>query len=429
MKMGKLSCLVSIAGVVACATSAYAASKPKAISYQDASEFERSLLARTAVLPSPPEKLYVQPANKTEPCKLPTTRDQLERSNFRAYWDGECRNGFAFGLGRDIAMSDTHHVEEITIQDGTGGDWSAPRVDYDYVNNMVVYAVGGSQFPAVTQLAEEMVNSINGFNALQTLSVIDGQGNGYFIQSAAFNPQRNFLLTQNYDALAFKFSDNSTAPVVNPNAATFAIEIIDPKTNTPGGISVARYANGAVGHFKLVNGKPEPVRLPTAYTEHLQAKYQEIATATASASATLQRAQQIEREYLYKACNGKGTVRGLDQADYTKICTWRDQFKEPYALASANYQRQLESLQQRAASAEQQRQIQQQIAMQQYIVQQQRNQEAWNGINQTNRQLQQQTQQTLQGIQGWQAPQVQPIIPPGGDKIICNTIGTIITCR
>lgn len=111
---------------------------------------------------SSPEKLYVQPANKTEPCKLPTTRDQLERPNFRAYWDGECRNGFAFGLGRDIAMSDTHHVEEITIHDGTGGDWSAPRVDYDFVNNMVVYAVGGSQFPAVTQLAEKWTTRSTG---------------------------------------------------------------------------------------------------------------------------------------------------------------------------------------------------------------------------------------------------------------------------
>jgi hypothetical protein len=47
----------------------------------------------------------------------------------------------------------------------------------------------------------------------------------------------------------------------------------------------------------------------------LQAKYQEIAMATASAIATLQRAQQIEREYLYKAWNGKGSVRGLAQAE------------------------------------------------------------------------------------------------------------------
>jgi len=326
-------------------------------------------------------------------------------------------------------MSDTHHVEEITIHDGTGGDWSAPRVLYDFVNNLVFYAVGGSHFPTVTQLAEKMDQSANGFDALQTLSVTDENGNSYFIRSSPFNPQRNYALTQNHGSLAFKFSDNSAAPVVNSNAATFTVEIIDPKTNMPGGVAVVRYANGTVGHFKLVNGRPEPVRLPTAYTEHLQSKYQEIATATAKASATLQRAQQIEREYLYKACNGKGSVRDLDQADYTRICTWRDQFKEPYAVASANYQRQLESLQQRAATAEQQRQIQQQIAMQQYMLQQQRNQQAWNDISQANRQLQQQTQQTLQGVQSWQAPQVQPITPPGGNRVICNTIGTITTCR
>lgn len=429
MKMEKLVYVASFAALIACTTPGYAASKPKAISYQEASEFERSLLAREATPPAPPEKLYVQPANKTEPCKLPTSRDQLERPNFRAYWDGECQNGFAFGLGRDIAMSDTHHLEEITIHDGTGDNWSAPRVGYDFVNNMVLYAVGGPQFPASTQLTEKMESSINGFNALQTLSVVDGRGNAYIIQSAAFNPQRYFALTQNYGALAFKFSDNSAAPVVNPNAATFAAEIIDPRTNTSGGVMVARYPNGAVGHFQLVGGKPQPVRLPTAYTEHLQAKYQEISTATAGASATLQRAQQIEREYLYKACNGKGSIRGMDQADYTKICTWRDQFKEPYAVASANYQRQLESLQQRAASADQQRQIQQQIAMQQYMLQQQRNQQAWSNLNQANQQLQQQTQQTLQGIQSWQSPQVQPITPPGGNKVICHTIGIITTCR
>lgn len=239
--MRKLFYLAPIAALMACSTVGYAASKPKKISYQEASEFERSLLARESAPPTIPEKLYVQPANKTEPCKLPSTRDQMERPNFRSYWDGECRNGYAFGLGRDIAMSDTHHVEEITVHDGTGDNWSAPRVFYDFVNNLVFYAVGGSQFPASTQLAEKMETSINGFNALQTLSVTDTRGNSYIVQSAAFNPQRSFLLSQNNGALAFKFSDNSAAPVVDPNAATFAAEIIDPKSNTRGGVLVTRY--------------------------------------------------------------------------------------------------------------------------------------------------------------------------------------------
>lgn len=105
-------------------------------------------------------------------------------------------------------MSDTHHLEEITIHDGTGGTWSGPHVGYDFVNGEVTYMVGGSQSPAGTTLNEKMENSINGFSVSQTLSVVDDQGNYYSIKSAAFNSIRLFLLRQKQGDLAFKFSDN-----------------------------------------------------------------------------------------------------------------------------------------------------------------------------------------------------------------------------
>lgn len=429
MNMQKLLPLAAFAVLAGYATPGQSASKPKSISHKEASAFELSLLARESAAPKAPEKVYAQPANKVEACRVPTTQDQLGRPNFRAYWDGECKNGFAFGLGRDIAISYTHHVEEITIHDGSGDNWSQPRVAYDYVNNVVSYAVGGSQFPAQTVLAEKMDNPVSGFNAIQTLSVVDELGKAFAIQSSPFNPKRIYLNTRTDGSILFRFSDNSAAPVTDHNAVIFAAEILDPKSNTRGGVAIARYANGAVQHFKIVNGATVPIKLPTTYTDHFQAKYQEISDATSRASNILQRAQQIEREYLFKACNGKSSINGLDNANYTKICTWRDQFKEPYATASANYQRQLEGLKQQAATSEQQRQIQQQIALQQQMLQQQRNQQAWNALSQANQQLQQQTQQTMQTVNSWQAPQVQPITPPGGNKVICNTIGSIITCR
>lgn len=371
----------------------------------------------------------MQPANKVEPCKLPTTSDQLDRSNFVAYWDGECRNGYAFGLGRDIAISDTHHAEEITIHSGTAANWSRPRVQYDFVNNIVAYIVGGAAFPARTAMMEKMDSSISGFNIMQILTVADGLGKEYTVQSSPFHPQRNFILSEGYNALAFRFSDATAVPASNPNAPTFAIEVIDPKSPATGGMRVARYANGVVQHFKVVDGKAELVSLPSEYTEHLKSKYREILTHISRAGSDLQRAQQIEREYLFKACNGKGAVEGLDNSQYTAICTWRDQFKAPYAEASEKYRRQLETLKQQAATAEQQRLAQEQIAIQQYMLQQQRAQQNWNMLNQGNQQLQQQNQQTLQGIQNWQPPQVQPITPPGGNRVVCNRIGSITTCR
>lgn len=402
---------------------------PSVMSYEAASSFEGSLLARETTIPEVPEKLYIQPVNKKEACKLRTSQGQLDSPNFRAYWDGECKNGFAFGLGRHIAISDTSHDEEITVHDGSGDNWQRPRVGYDYIKDVVSYVVGGSTFPAKTQLLEKMDNAVSGFNAYQTLSVVDELGKVFVIQSAAFHPVRTYFNTRIDQTISYQFTDYSASPLVNQNATVFTAEIIDPRNNTPGGVAIARYANGSVQHFKIDNGKNEPVSLPAEYTDHLSEKYQEIFNATSQANFSLQRAQQIEREYLFKACNGRSSIDGLANAMYTKICTWRDQFKEPYAIASADYQKQLESLRQQAATAEQQRQIQQQIALQQQMLQQQQNQQVWNAVNQANRDIQQSTQQMMQGVNSWQAPQVQPIAPLGGNKVVCQTIGSITTCR
>lgn len=407
------------------------ANGPKTLSYADASAFERALLAQKTTTTEVPERLYVQPANKKEACKLPTTQDQLDRPNFRAYWDGECKNGFAFGLGRDIAISDTHHLEEITIHDGTGNNWSQPSVNYDYVNNLIGYSVGGSTFPAGTKLSEKMDNSVSGFNAYHQLRVVDEHGNIFVVYSSAFHPQRTYLNTRIDGAISYRFTDYSAKPLVDQTAPVFTVETIDPKNNISGGVAIARYADGSVRHFKINNGTKELVSLPAKYTSHLSEKYQEILNATSQASTNLQKAQQIEREYLFKACNGKGSVEGLDMATYMKICTWREQFKEPYAIASANYQKTLENMKQQAATAEQQRQIQQQIALQQQVLAQQQSQQAWNALGQVGRDLQQSGQQMLQSINNSPVPQVQPLTlsPLGGNKVVCTTIGSITTCR
>ncbi|MFT3761280.1 MAG: hypothetical protein QM761_01445 [Pseudoxanthomonas sp.] len=429
MNTGKIHLFAAFIVLSGFAATAQCGSKPKSISYKEAAAFEQSLLARGSVPLELPEPLYVQPINKREACKLPTSRDQLDRPNFRAYWDGECKNGFAFGLGRDIAISDTHHFEEITIHNGAEDYWPQISVDYNYVENAVSYAVRGSKYPAQTSLMEKMDNSVAGFNTYQTLTIVDESGKELILMTSPFSPKRIYI--NGSHQVGYRFTDYSAVPVTSQGAAQFTVEILERgKGGVPGGVAIARYVNGVEQHFRVVNGVPaEPVRLPADYVNHLLVKYQEVYSATSQAYTGLQRAQQIEREYLFKACNGKSGIEGLDNATYTKICTWRDQFKEPYAAASANYQQKLESMRQQAATAEQQRQIQQQIAMQQQMLQQQQNQQRWNELNQSSQQLQQRTQQTLQGVMNMQVPQVQPVAPTGGSQIICHTIGSITTCR
>lgn len=80
---------VALSTLGGCATS---------LSYDDASSFERSLLARESNLPKAQEYLYTQPVNKKESCKLPTSQDQLNRSNFVLIGMENARMALLLGL-------------------------------------------------------------------------------------------------------------------------------------------------------------------------------------------------------------------------------------------------------------------------------------------------------------------------------------------
>jgi len=148
----------------------------------------------------------------------------------------------------------------------------------------------------------------------------------------------------------------------------------------------------------------------------LWAKYQEVLHASSQASASLERAKQIEREYLFKACNGKSGIQGLDNAIYTKICNWRDHFKEPYATASAKFQQRLNDLRQQAATAQKNNIAREQIAQQQEVLQM--------------LQIQQASRQPV--TQSGPSFQAQPFVNPFAEKnpsVVCNHIGNQTICK
>ena len=180
---------------------------------------------------------------------------------------------------------------------------------------------------------------------------------------------------------------------------------------------------------------PENVVLPPEYTNELGGKIKSVQDALASAQSNLERVRQMEREYLYLACNGKHSIDGLDNQMATKICTWRGQFKAPYEKALAKYTSDMDALKQKAEAATQQRLAQQQIDAQQTRLQQQQNQlqvqQITNALNQLGLQMQNSSQQMLNNTINQPTPQVNftPFTAPGGNSIRCVTVGSVTNCR
>lgn len=359
--------MIAAMSLVACGTPTQSTPQLRKISLEEASVFERSLASSGASMPQEPYELYTQPVNKTEPCKIPTSKEQLNRSNFRAYWDGQCRNGFAFGLGRDVAISDTHHLEEITVYSENAKITDSPAIRYDYVNNEVAYRFIGKKFPSIVVFTEKIRNEPGNFSTAYSTLLVDEGGDSRVVYWSPFDHRR--MLAQSAGNMSYKFSEDRFAQNVNSNSPVFVAETVETQSGKPGGFTVVRYGNGQIRHFKVGGLQPEPVELPKEYTTNLERKYAEIQNAQAEISTKVDLAKRMEREYLYLACNGKHEIPGLDKRTSTKICTWRDQFQEPFRAAQKQYMDNLERTRDQARSQEDQRRAQEQLDHQRRLVQ------------------------------------------------------------
>lgn len=414
------------------------------IDYAEASAFERSLLSKNVSPLQHSEKQFTQPVNQKVPCKLPTSSDQLARRNFRSYWDGECKDGFAHGLGRDIAISDTHHVEEITVHNGTGEGYKGlPSVGYDFVNNTVNYRVGGEKYPESSFFSESIQSSMERFLVVYRAGREDALGNVLYTEFSPFGPVRYFMYKAN--ALVYRFMENTVPATGALTDAIFVADTLDATTGTVGGVAVVRFGSAQVQHFKINGNQRTPVVLPPEYVAHLNEKLSSVDLA--AKGANVDSARQMEREYLYMACNGKYAIDGLSKDVSSKICSWRDQFKAPYAEAVAKSKLDLAQLKQKVEAAEQHRQKQQLVAQQiagqqaaaeqsaaQYSAAQealnrrQSQQDAVNALEQIGQQMQNAGNQMLQNVQRQPAPQIGSWGRNSG-RVNCVTVGTITSCR
>lgn len=409
-----------------------------------ASENQIITAKRSQLAPPPPEKLYTQPVNKTEPCKLPTSKEQLERKNSRSYWDGDCKDGYAYGLGRDIALSDTHHVEEITIYNGDGDSNGQPWRVIDYVQNRGAYGVRGAAFPATAGYNEFITNNSTNFSIRYVAGATDNQGNLRYLDSSSFSPVK-VIVNQSHGNPVYVLMDYSALPATS-DQAQMVLFAADPATQKPLGFRIVRFRNGVTQHQKLAadGSIAELVQLPPEYIAQLQEKIGEVQAAVQKASADATKARQIEREYLHMACAADYSIQGVPAKDMEiarQVCTWRDQWKEPYAKAEAKYKQEMWQKQQEVAQAEQQRAYiaaqqaqaaaqQAQAAAVQYAALeasmtqmnqtlQQQNNNTMQQVNQMNQQLQDQNNQMMKS---W--------APQQSTTTFCQTVGSRqIICR
>lgn len=280
--------------------------------------------------------VWVQPTNKKAACRIPVPASlSMSAVHARLFWDGDCRDGRAYGLGRIMYRSDLRDADIITLADFRRPGMMVSR-EYDRTHHVVADT---ARPIANTKPGRDPMGDAPTIYRDETKYTVDGDVFGSEIRKVTIlNSGRSAF--EGFETRADHESDGSAADVfmikdnilytgeLDPAAGVSKYVFRDPATRRPVNdltLSVVN-ADGETRGTALVtgpDGSVTPMRVDKAYYEGPVKALSEVYRFDAArVAAQTHEAAILERNYVLKVCpDPKATLpKGMREADYASIC-------------------------------------------------------------------------------------------------------------
>ena len=283
---------------------------------------------------------WVQPANKKLPCKvyvgISKTEDRTLDENYKIYWDGDCKNGYANGLGREFERGTVLNMEALAIYQGKQKE---PQyfVQTYHLDNKTQEGDISNRYFVETTINEDNFNFDINYKY------------GFF--GSTKNPYH--LITTNSP-----FSDNSVYYKQYPN---FAYVLYDMSNNEfekrryqfnmlhngkANGFVFSTPKAGATASGEATNGAiVRRVILPNSYFTKISQISNEVKEAGQKAINAQKHALKVKKQYMNRICKKSVSVNFINNNEYKKICNESEYYtnlkeKMDVKLAQINKQKQ-----------------------------------------------------------------------------------------
>ena len=247
--------------------------------------------------------LWIQPLNKKSECKIYIEN----QSNSKYYWDGDCKEGFAYGLGRQFEIGKNSDIEIIGIYNGNN---SYPEF-YIKNNNLKNEISQGdilNGYYVKTYITDDNFN----FDVLYTYGYFSKdirKKPGLFASVSPLGKYKPYFLKV-YPNFSYKFNEYQNGRFGH----TFQILDKNKMAN-----SILYDVNG-IGVI-MSNNKPiKRIILPENYYAHSFKIFEEIKNATQIAIQSQRKALLVNKEYKSKVCNNNKNVDFMSNQKYKFIC-------------------------------------------------------------------------------------------------------------
>lgn len=258
---------------------------------------------------------WVQPLNKKMPCKIFFGGDgHWKKPGFKAYWDGDCQNGRAYGIGREFAVSNGELVSSLA-------DYSSEQKAPKYYLNI-----------AHDRQAVELQVLSSNMRVSRTYTLhTSADGKNVRVETSVLDREKGRL----YQAGSWLSGDTRDRRVILPNEQGYGFQQWDDGvkvTRTMGPVTSKGYvgfvtavqelAGNTVRKHNEVLGpnKYEEVVLPENWTANLTSVELELETAINRGDQMLQESYIAVNRYKRKICRGDVKVDFVDSNTYGQIC-------------------------------------------------------------------------------------------------------------
>lgn len=342
-----VSTLLGLSLLTGCQTAYVGNPSWPTLSHQEADAFRQSLIDAHKKQPLSPkqETVYVQPLNKKEKCLVPFAPELAKKKGLKSYWDGQCKNGYAFGLGRDVVIAkDGTHIEEISVYDENHQNYG-PYVWFDYKQNMIIRGLRSLENSNKNKISAIFSNdsSQKKNNISQQIikaygpCAIDKKQYTCAITRVLYSTAKSLSCEEYFiplttdklfkhmeEGVIYQLHDMSARPKANLNSPISYISILNQNLQ-PGGVILVNVNNERL--VPLMATTKQPVNVPKTYTKAIIDKLAKAATLTMSARDSYVPANQLLNTYLGNVCDNPNlkVPNGMSRSSYLKICSYEKQ--------------------------------------------------------------------------------------------------------
>ena len=265
---------------------------------------------------------WIQAANKTKPCKLfvgyNPNNDRTLKDGYKIFWDGKCKNGYAYGLGREMERGFLTSLDAIAVY---SGERKEPKY-FIQKNNLSHISIEGD-----INNGNYVVTTINDdglkFNIQYRFGHFANKPTdiSLFIFGSPFSDTRRYLKI--YPNFAYLIDDNSNNEF---SATKFIFRIVNNKTMQENGFGFAIGKNNVRYSGEIKNGHlVRRVYLPQNYLNYLVSVFNEIRNAAKIALNAQRKALMVKEQYKKNICKDSVKINFIDNKEYKAICNEKKQ--------------------------------------------------------------------------------------------------------